>query len=118
MATNTTISRPAPKNTGSRNFLSESGGLSGRPLHEKSIQCIGDLYDSIGNKVPIIGCGGIESSDTAWNAISNGATLIQLYSALVFQGPSVVSQITNGLNKRLKVEGFSDIQEVVGYSRS
>ena len=118
VATNTTISRPAPKNTGSRNFLSESGGLSGRPLHEKSIQCIGDLFDSIGNKVPIIGCGGIESPDTAWNAISNGATLIQLYSALVFQGPSVVSQITHGLNKRLKVEGFSDIQEVVGYSRT
>ena len=72
IATNTTISRPAPNNTSSRKFFAEQGGLSGKPLHEKSIQMIGDLYDSIGGKVPIVGCGGIGSGDSAWNAITYG----------------------------------------------
>ena len=118
VATNTTISRPPPKNTSSRNFFAEQGGLSGRPLHDKSIQMIGDLYDTIGGKVPIVGCGGIESGETAWNAITNGSSLIQLYSAMVFQGPSVVGKVTKGLKSKIEKEGFSDLQEAVGYNRS
>ena len=117
VATNTTISRPPPKNTSSRNFFAEQGGLSGRPLHDKSIQMIGDLYDTIGGKVPIVGCGGIESGETAWNAITNGSSLIQLYSAMVFQGPSVVGKVTKGLKSKIEKEGFSDLQEAVGYNR-
>jgi len=117
VATNTTISRPPPKNTKSRRIFAEEGGLSGRPLHQMSVESIGTLYDSVGGKVPIIGCGGIESGETAWNAITNGASLLQLYSALVFQGPSVLGRATRGVRKRLQREGFADLQEAVGYAR-
>ena len=110
--------RPPPKSTSSRNFYAEKGGLSGRPLHDKSIQMIGDLYDSIGGKVPIVGCGGIDSAETAWNAIRNGSSLIQLYSAMVFQGPSVVKSVTKGLKSKIDNNGFTDLQEAVGYSRA
>ncbi|DAC65023.1 TPA: dihydroorotate dehydrogenase (quinone), partial [Candidatus Thalassarchaeaceae archaeon] len=54
----------------------------------------------------------------AWNAITNGASLIQLYSAMVFQGPSVVGRATRGIKKRLAADGFTDLQEAVGYSRT
>ena len=118
IATNTTISRPTPNNTSSRRFFAEQGGLSGRPLHEKSVKMIGDLYDNVGEKVPIIGCGGIDSGDTAWTAITNGASLLQLYSAMVFQGPSVVKKVTNGLKWKIESQGFADLQEAVGYSRA
>ena len=79
---------------------------------------IGDLYDTIGGKVPIVGCGGIESGERAWNAIKNGSSLIQLYSAMVFQGPSVVGKVTKGLKSKIEKEGFSALQEAVGYNRS
>ena len=117
IATNTTISRPAPNNTNSRKFFAEQGGLSGKPLHEKSTQMIGDLYDSIGGKVPIVGCGGIDSGNSAWNAITNGSSLLQLYSAMVFQGPSVVKSVTKGLKAKMENQGFADLQEAVGYTR-
>ena len=118
VATNTTISRPPPSSTSTRNFYAEQGGLSGRPLHDKSIQMIGDLYDTIGSKVPIVGCGGIDSGDAAWNAITSGASLVQLYSAMVFQGPSVVRMVTKGLKSKVEEEGFTDLQEAVGYNRA
>jgi dihydroorotate dehydrogenase len=117
IATNTTISRPAPKTTSSRQFFAEQGGLSGKPLHDKSIQMIGDLYDSIGGKVPIVGCGGIDSGNSAWNAITNGSSLLQLYSAMVFQGPSVVKRVTKGLKAKMENQRFADLQEAVGYTR-
>jgi len=101
IATNTTISRPVPSNTRSRNIFAESGGLSGRPLLSQSIHKIGLLYDSVGDKVPIIGCGGIEDAESAWSAITNGASLLQLYSAMVFQGPSVVPRTIKGIKYKI-----------------
>ena len=117
IATNTTISRPAPKTLVLEIFLPNKVDFLARPLHEKSIQMIGDLYDSIGGKVPIVGCGGIDSPDTAWNAITNGSSLLQLYSAMVFQGPSVVKRVTKWIEIKMENQGFADLQEVVGYSR-
>ena len=78
---------------------------------------IGELYDSIGGKVPIVGCGGIDSGNSAWNAITNGSSLLQLYSAMVFQGPSVVKRVTKGLKAKMENQGFADLQEAVGYTR-
>ena len=118
VASNSTISRPPPSNTRSRRFLAESGGLSGRPLHQRSVEMIGLIYDSVGDRVPIVGCGGIESGATAWNAITNGSSLIQLYSAMVFHGPSVVSKIVKDLRKRVDAERFQDLDEAVGYARN
>ena len=65
-----------------------------------------------------MGCGGIESGATAWNAITNGSSLIQLYSAMVFHGPSVVSKIVKDLKKLVDAERFQDLDEAVGYARN
>ncbi len=89
--------------------------MSGRPLHDRAIEVIDLVYQESQGKVPIVGVGGIESKDTAWNAIYSGASLLQMYSALVFKGPSVVSEIVKGLKSKTKELGFSNISEVVGH---
>ena len=73
------------------------------------------LYDYTESKIPIVGVGGIDSPESAWDMINSGASLIQLYSALVFQGPSVVSHIVKGLKRKVKENNFLNIQEAVGY---
>ncbi len=115
VATNTTIKKPIPLNTQSRKVFSQEGGLSGRPLHKRSLEVIDKIYNHTNGKIPIIGVGGIESVDTAWASITSGASLLQLYSSLVFKGPSVVSNIVNGIKKKRIEEGFSSISEAVGY---
>ncbi|MCP2507431.1 MAG: quinone-dependent dihydroorotate dehydrogenase [Candidatus Thalassarchaeaceae archaeon] len=116
IATNTTIKKPIPMNTKSRKILSQEGGLSGRPLHNRSLEVIKLIHGHTNGNYPIIGVGGIESPDTAWSAITSGASLMQLYSSLVFQGPSVVSNIVKGIKKRRIDEGFENISEAVGYN--
>ncbi len=115
VATNTTVSRPVPLTTQSRKALAHDGGLSGRPLHDRAIELIELVYQESSGEVPIIGVGGIESTDTAWNAITSGASLLQLYSSMVFNGPSIVSNIVKGLVRKTNESGFSGIGEAVGY---
>ena len=114
VATNTTISRYTPKNSQSRSVFAQSGGLSGRPLKKRSLEVVSMLYDYTDSKVPIVGVGGIDSVDSAWDMITSGASLIQLYSALVFEGPSITSKIVKGLNTNVKKNNFSNISEAVG----
>ena len=76
------------------------------------------LYESTGGKVPIVGVGGIDSTESAWNSLTSGASLMQIYSALVFKGPSVVSDIVRGLRARVRESGFSSIEEAVGYNNT
>ena len=76
------------------------------------------LYESSNGKVPIVGVGGIDSPDSAWNSLTSGASLLQLYSALVFRGPSVVSDIVRGLRARVRENGFSGVEEAVGYNNT
>ncbi|HIE63977.1 MAG: dihydroorotate dehydrogenase (quinone) [Methanobacteriota archaeon] len=116
VATNTTISRPVPNNSRSRSAFAESGGLSGRPINKRALEVVNLLYDSTGGSVPIVGVGGIDSADVAWEMVQSGASLLQLYSALIFKGPSVVSEIVKGLKKKVKTEGFVNIEEAVGYN--
>jgi len=115
VATNTTIKKPIPMNTQSRRAFSQDGGLSGRPLHPRSIEVIDLLYDYTNGNIPIVGVGGIDSVETAWSSITSGASLLQIYSALVFQGPSVVSSIVKGIHKKRLEENFINISEAVGY---
>ena len=115
VAINTSMHRPVPRNAVSRGVFAESGGISGRPLQNRSKEVISLLYSEVGESIPIVGVGGIESTDTAWEAITSGASLIQLYSALVFKGPSVVSSIVRGLKKKVKQNGFVGLEEAVGY---
>jgi dihydroorotate dehydrogenase len=115
VATNTTLSRYVPKNSQSRSVFAQTGGLSGRPLKSRSLEVVNLLYDYTESKIPIVGVGGIDSPESAWDMINSGASLIQLYSALVFQGPSVVSHIVKGLKRKVKENNFLNIQEAVGY---
>ena len=115
VATNTTIKRPIPKSTQSRKAFSNDGGLSGRPLHSRALEVISHAFEQTDGEIPIVGVGGIDSKDAAWQAITSGASLIQLYSALVFKGPSIAASIVKGLKKNVKESGFSSIAEAVGH---
>ncbi|MAH98418.1 MAG: dihydroorotate dehydrogenase (quinone) [Euryarchaeota archaeon] len=115
VASNTTIKRPVPLSTQSRKAFANNGGLSGNPLHSRALEVISMSFEESQGRVPIIGVGGIDSKESAWDAIISGSSLIQLYSALVFKGPSVASSIIKGLKSRVKESGFSSISEAVGY---
>lgn len=114
VAVNTTTSRPMPTSTRSRRAFSESGGLSGRPLRDRSLEVIRLVYRRAGNDYPIVGVGGIDGPESAWDAITSGATLLQLYSALVFNGPAVVKKTIRGLKRKLHQEGLTNLQDAVG----
>ena len=110
IVTNTTITRPALRSP----LAGEAGGLSGEPLRALALQVLRDFRSATGGAIPLIGVGGIASADDAWERICAGASLIQLYSALVYQGPGLVRQIVDGLVKRVSAEGMSSIAEAVG----
>lgn len=111
IVSNTTITRPDSLSSANRD---EAGGLSGAPLTALALEALSDFYELIGEKVPIIGVGGITSGADAYARIKAGATLIQLYSALVFHGTGLVGEIKSDLLKRMKADGFKRIQDVVG----
>ncbi len=112
IATNTTIERPEEEGV-----MLETGGLSGRPLRSRSTNVIRLIADHTDGQWPIIGVGGISNSDDAWEKIINGASLIQIYSSMVFHGASVIKEIVNGLDKKLKAEGFQDFSQAIGLAR-
>ena len=107
---NTTIARP---NLIGRH-KAETGGLSGVPLFEASTAVLSDMYRLTGGKITLIGAGGIASGADAYTKIKAGATLVQLYTALVYQGPALVGKIKSDLLTLLKEDGFAHIGEAVG----
>jgi len=111
VATNTTISRPAKGRV-----MDQTGGLSGEPLRSRSTEVIHLLYAHTLGKLPIVGVGGVSDPESAWEKIAAGASLLQLYSALVFEGPAVTKTINRGLKKKLKEHGYESISEAVGHS--
>jgi len=110
IVSNTTIWRPAMGSP----LAKETGGLSGRPLKALALEQLRAFRSASGGQIPLIGVGGIESADDAWERIAAGASLIQLYSAMVYEGPGIAGRIAKGLTKRLKHEGMSSIAEAVG----
>ena len=110
IVSNTTISRPALKSR----HASETGGLSGAPLRDLAQQRLRDFRSATGGAIPLIGVGGIASADDAWARIRAGASLVQLYSAMVYQGPGVARTITRGLERLMRRDGFASIAEAVG----
>jgi dihydroorotate dehydrogenase len=114
VATNTTIARPDTADEKLRRIYSEAGGLSGRPLRARSTEVIRHIYKQTKGRLPIIGVGGIFSADDAWEKIQAGASLVQIYSGLVFEGPALVKNIVSGVRRRLKEHGFSTLQSAVG----
>jgi dihydroorotate dehydrogenase len=107
---NTTISRPPLKSE----HRGEAGGLSGAPLRALAQQRLMDFRKATGGAVPLIGVGGIECAADAYARIRAGASLIQLYSALVFHGPGLVSRINTGLKALLLRDGFTNIGQAIG----
>lgn len=108
---NTTIDRPPHLRSADR---TAPGGLSGRPLMAPSTACLASMYRYTEGRVPIIGCGGVASGADAYAKIRAGAVLVQLYSALVFQGPGLITRIKRELAARLRADGFSSVAEAVG----
>jgi dihydroorotate dehydrogenase len=111
---NTTTSRPSPNNSKEEKVLREEGGLSGRYLHDKSVEMISHAYKFTNGNLPIVGVGGIMNSQDAIRSIRAGASLIQGYSSFVFSGPSIVKHIVRGVESEMKKENITHYHELVG----
>jgi dihydroorotate dehydrogenase len=107
---NTTLSRPPLRSS----HANEQGGLSGAPLRTLALDALRKFRSASGGEIPLIGVGGIATADDAWERIRAGASLIQLYSAMVYEGPGIARRIAEGLAQRLERDGYSSISEVVG----
>jgi len=114
VATNTTITRPETGDAKLQRIYSETGGLSGKPLRARSTEVIRHLYRQTSGGLSIIGVGGIFDANDAWEKICAGATLIQVYTGLVYSGPNIANAVVSGLQKHLKNGGFSTISQAVG----
>jgi dihydroorotate dehydrogenase len=108
---NTTIERPSTLRSP---YAKETGGLSGKPLLPRANKCLSDMYRLTKGKVPLIGCGGIASGADAYAKIRAGASLVQLYSMLVFHGPELAVRIKRDLAERLRADGFASVCDAVG----
>jgi dihydroorotate dehydrogenase len=111
IVTNTTIERP--------DFLKnenkfETGGLSGEPLFEMSTQVLHDMYRLTDGKIPLIGVGGVSNGEQAYKKIKAGASLVQLYSAMIYRGPGIAVDIAEELVELIRQDGFSNISEAIG----
>jgi dihydroorotate dehydrogenase len=107
---NTTVSRPPLRSR----HAGEAGGLSGGPLGTLALDALRQFRRASGGTLPLIAAGGIASADDAWARIRAGASAVQLYSAMVFQGPGIARRIAAGLAELLEQQGFASIAEAVG----
>lgn len=110
IVSNTTITRPALLSANAR----ETGGLSGAPLRDLAQQRLRDFRKATGGAIPLVGVGGIASAEDAWARIRAGASLVQLYSAMVYGGPGLPRRILRGLEALMRRDGFASIAEAVG----
>jgi dihydroorotate dehydrogenase len=110
IVSNTTVSRPALRSR----HAHEGGGLSGAPLRELAQQRLRDFRKATGGALPLIGVGGIASAEHAWERIRAGASLVQLYSAMAYEGPGLAARIVRGLERLMRRDGFATIAEAVG----
>jgi dihydroorotate dehydrogenase len=114
IATNTTVSRDNLRSDAGRVAACGEGGLSGKPLTTRSTRMIADLYRLTGGRIPLIGVGGIFNAADAWEKISAGASLVQLYTGFIYQGPNIAHEINEGLASILAGEGFANLDAAVG----
>ena len=116
IATNTTVHREGLKTSPAEVADYGQGGLSGVPLSRRSNEVISLVYRLTRGKLPIIGVGGVFTAEDAWKKICAGASLIQLYTGFIYEGPRVAHQINEGLAKILTRKGFRTLDEAVGCS--
>jgi dihydroorotate dehydrogenase len=110
IVSNTTVSRPPLRSP----HATEEGGLSGRPLFDLSTRTLARVYRVSEDRLPLIGVGGIDSAEAAWQKVRAGASLLQLYTALVYRGPDLIGEILEGLAQRVKAHRLSSMREAVG----
>lgn len=115
IATNTTLARPGIQH---ELLAAESGGLSGRPLKPLATRAVAQLHRHLQGRVPIIGVGGIENADDAWARLVAGADLLQVYTALIYQGPGLVANIVGGLAERVARSGNANLAAAVAAART
>lgn len=110
VVSNTTISRPALRS----HHADETGGLSGAPLRALALERLRTFRKATGGAIPLVGVGGIATAEHAWERIRAGASLVQLYSAMVYEGPGLGARIVRGLDALMRRDGFASIAEAVG----
>ena len=91
----------------------EKGGLSGKPLQKKANQIIRHIHN-IDKNINLIGVGGIDSPESAWERICSGASLVQIYTGWIYKGPKLVPNILNGIIKQIKIHQLSNVREAIG----
>ncbi|MGW8375855.1 quinone-dependent dihydroorotate dehydrogenase [Streptomyces sp. ODS28] len=114
IATNTTIAREGMGLVADPAVLEENGGLSGAPLKQRSLDVLRRLYARVGDRLTLIGVGGIENAEDAWQRILAGATLVQGYSAFIYEGPFWSRAVHKGLAARLAASPYATLAEAVG----
>jgi dihydroorotate dehydrogenase len=114
VATNTTITRPETGDEKLRRAYAAAGGLSGRPLRARSTEVVRHLYRQTRGALPIIGVGGIFNAADAWEKITAGASLVQVYTGMIYEGPAICKEIVKGLRRRLAEGGFTAWGQGVG----
>ena len=107
---NTTLARPPLRSR----HAGEAGGLSGEPLRGLALQRLRDFRKATGGAIPLVGTGGVSSAADAWERIRAGASLVQLYTAMVYQGPGIARRIARELEALMRRDGFASIAEAVG----
>ena len=108
---NTTIERPKSLKN---NYKYENGGLSGQPLFQESTRLLNNVFNISNGKIDLIGVGGVENANHAYTKILVGASFVQLYTGLLFQGPNIVQVITKRILEYLKRDGYKSIGDAVG----
>jgi len=114
VATNTTIARPSTPDAEHATRYAETGGLSGKPLRARSTEIVRHLHRQSRGALPIVGVGGIFTAQDAWEKIAAGASLVQIYTGMVYEGPAAARLIVTGLQEILGDHGFKDIAQAVG----
>ena len=111
MVSNTTLARAGLRDQG---FAKETGGLSGRPLFARATRMLARVYQITQGKLPLIGVGGIDSGEAALAKIEAGASLIQLYTGLVFEGPGLIGRIKQALVAAMAKDGSATLAPLIG----
>jgi dihydroorotate dehydrogenase len=113
IATNTTLAREGLRSP----HAAEKGGLSGRPLFERSTRVLARLSQATGGRIPLVGVGGVDSAEAAYAKIKAGATAVQLYTGLVYGGLSLAGDIARGVDAMLDRDGHTRLEQAVGKDR-
>jgi dihydroorotate dehydrogenase len=112
VVSNTTVERPAVLRE--TQLAREMGGLSGRPLFSASTRILAETHLRVAGRIPLVGVGGVDSAQAAWTKIRAGASLVQLYTALVYKGPGLIGEIKRGLLREFERTGLPAFDQAVG----